>query len=128
MLSLQAVTVRYVMFSLRRRAAIKGYIQHIGFEPFFIINYTAEQIAILHRACRERTFLYVDATGLSMRRPMDQKRRIYLYIMVLKESEDTAGICIAEMLTNDHSMASISNFLFRIRQALTKDHMCRRKK
>ena len=27
------------------------------------------------------TFLYVDATGLFMKRPMDQKKRIFMYVL-----------------------------------------------
>ena len=102
-------------------SSVKGYIQFIGYEPFFIINFCAEQIDLLTEACQKGdAFLYFDATGLSMKRPMDQPKRMYMYCLVLQSRRHTESIRVAEMLTNDHTTPSILNFLMRIRHALTK--------
>lgn len=71
-------------------------------------------------ACRQDDcYLYFDATGLSMKRPMDQPKRLYMYCLVLQTRRHRGGIRVAEMLTNDHTTPSIPNFLLRIRHAIT---------
>lgn len=105
---------------------VSGYIQFIGFEPFFVINFCAEQINILRDACRQDDcYLYFDATGLSMKRPMDQPKRLYMYCLVLQTRRHKGGIRVAEMLTNDHTTPSITNFLLRIRHAITTGSLYR---
>ena len=97
---------------------IKGYFRFIGYEPFFILNFCAEQIYLLTESCqREDAFLYFDATGLSMEGSIDQSKRIYLYCLVLQSRRHTQSIWVAEMIRNDHSAPSISN---RIWHALAK--------
>lgn len=72
---------------------VSGYIQFIGFEPFFVIIFCAEQINILRDACRQDDcYLYFDATGLSMKRPMDQPKRLYMYCLVLQTRRHKGGI------------------------------------
>ena len=67
-------------------SSIKGYIQFIGYEHFFIINFCADQIDLVTEACQKGdSFLYFDATGLSMKRPMDQpKKNVYILSSIAK--------------------------------------------
>ena len=81
------------------------------------MNLTAEQLLLLTDACsKHKALLHVDATGLSTKRRMDEKKRIFMCVLIRATRRNPKDIGVAEMLTNDHSMPSNTNFLPRIPQ------------
>ena len=49
--------------------------------------------------------------GLFMYKPMDQQKRLFMYVLILATKQYSKGIRVEEMLTNDHSITSVTNFL-----------------
>ena len=88
---------------------IKGYIQEVHADPFTVIMYSEAQFA-----CHlPKDPLHLDATGSVCRKVEGQDKQILYYALVKPGNKAThePPIPIAECLTVDQSVASITHFL-----------------
>ena len=88
---------------------IKGYIQEIHANPFKIIMYSEDQFR-LHSPTEP---LYFDATGSVCRKVEGQDRQVMYYALVKpgNKSENEPPFPLAELITVDQSVATITYFL-----------------
>lgn len=94
------------------------YIRHAGL-PLYVHMYSEEQLDVV---CQEDIIVHFDATGNVVRKPRDVRcKRLMYYAMVI--NKDGSVIPIAEMVSSEHDVASISTFLKRYRYFLTTKHI-----
>lgn len=103
-----------------KKGPIKGYIQTLGKIPFSVIMFTQEQIDIFAAMAKKANLcLYFDATGSLIHKIPNQEKRVLYYALVAafkavhSSSSRVANteIPLAEFVTNDHTITSISYFL-----------------
>ena len=101
---------------------IKGYIQYLSLYPFTMHLYSEEQLLILLDHISARCgFLYFDATGTIIGKIPAQDKNVFYYPLVLRSNKQgQPAIPIAEMVSNSHTTAHISNFLFRVQKSLNQ--------
>ncbi|KAK0134976.1 120 protein in NOF-FB transposable element [Merluccius polli] len=109
-----------------------GYIQHFQADPFATHMYSETGVGILvgHMRRKKPVKLYLDATGSVVSKIPDQKKRVLYYALVLAgHGRGAPPLPVAEMLTNNHTVPSISHwllqFLHTVRQftVLTVSHV-----
>ena len=89
-----------------------GYIQSLQLDPFSVHLYTEEGIQILVAHLRKRVSLYLDATGGVVAAIPGQKKRMLYYSLTLPGMGKYAPpLPVAEMISNDHDIPTISFWL-----------------
>ncbi|KAK0149790.1 hypothetical protein N1851_009446 [Merluccius polli] len=90
-----------------------GYIQHFQADPFATHMYNETGVGILVAHMRKKPVkLYLDATGSVVSKIPDQKKRVLYYALVLAgHGRGAPPLPVAEMLTNNHTVPSISHWL-----------------
>ncbi|KAL0176938.1 hypothetical protein M9458_029268, partial [Cirrhinus mrigala] len=85
--------------------------------------YTEKGISILvtHMRKKSPVTLYLDATGSVVSKIPEQKKRVLYYALVLAgQGHGTPPLPIAEMLSNDHTVPSVSFWLMKFVHNLSK--------
>lgn len=95
---------------------ITGYIHYVGADPFTVI---CSQIRLMNDLRkRKELVLYLDATGQIIRRIPNQPKKSFYYFICLKgQGEKEPPIPVCEMITNDHTSVTITQFLLKLKQA-----------
>ena len=76
---------------------IKGYIQYLAYDPFVTICFTEAQIRLLASACGDsQSVLCLDATGTGILRPIECKKKIFFYELILRTSKGEPTMPIAD--------------------------------
>lgn len=91
-----------------------GYIQHFLADPFATHMYSDTGVGILigHMRRKKPVKLYLDATGSVVSKIPDQQKRVLYYALVLPgHSPGAPPLPVAELLTNNHTVPSISYWL-----------------
>lgn len=102
---------------------LPGYIQNYQVDPFSCHMYTEKGISILvtHMRKKSPVTLYLDATGSVVSKIPEQKKRVLYYALVLAgQGHCTPPLPIAEMLSNDHTVPSVSFWLMQFVHNLSK--------
>jgi len=82
---------------------LRGYIQGVGLDPFWVLFYVEEQVNVFIEQCKQgRLVLHVDSTGSVMRRIPQQKQPYYYAIVV---ADGSFPVC--EFITTRHFHAWI---------------------
>ena len=97
-----------------------GYIQYSAYEPFVAISFTEDQMKTLS-ACRWRhSILCLDATGTSILRSTDTKKKIYYYALILEGDKGDPTLPVADMMSTSHSMPTICHFIMLVRRSVAQ--------
>lgn len=102
---------------------LPGYIQNFQVDPFSCHMYTEKGISILvtHMRKKSPVTLYLDATGSVVSKIPEQKKRVLYYALVLAgQGHGTPPLPISEMLSNDHTVPSVSFWLMQFVHNLSK--------
>ena len=99
---------------------VTGFIQHVSAFPFCLHMYTEKQLRILIKKIQTgNAYLHFDATGTIIGKIPDHDKSVFYYPLILSSSvSGQPAIPIAEMLSNRHSTAEISNFFFKLKKSL----------
>lgn len=100
---------------------LKGYIQRDTTFPISVSLYTERQIKyLLHLLKKEEVFLYFDATGSLVAKPIGTNKRVYYYALVLKGTDESSPLPVAEFITNEHTAVeirlSLIDFIAKVRK------------
>ncbi len=102
---------------------LPGYIQNFQVDPFSCHMYTEKGISILvtHLRTKSPVTLYLDAIGSVVSKIPEQKKRVLYYALVLAgQGHGTPPLPISEMLSNDHTVPSVSFWLMQFVHNLSK--------
>ena len=102
---------------------LSGYIQSFQVDPFCVHMYTEKGIGILlaHLRQKKKLHLYLDATGSIVSKIPEQKKRNLYYALVLAgQGRGTPPLPLAEMVSNDQTVPTISHWLMRFLHMLCK--------
>jgi len=102
---------------------LPGYIQNFQVDPFSCHMYTEKGISILvtHMRKKSPVTLYLDATGTVVSKIAEQKKRVLYYALILAgQGHGAPPLPVAEMLSNDHIVPSISFWLMQFVYNLSK--------
>ena len=103
-----------------RKSRIEGFIQHIHAMPFGVICFNEAGVRLYHDLAKQ-TPVFCDATGTVVSLPKDscnKKPTLYYYALVVKHPIlHKPPIAVAELITADHTVLSISFFLQHFRRA-----------
>ena len=97
---------------------VKGFIQHIHVLPFSVICYNEASVRLYHEV--KHSPLFCDATGTIVALPKEKGKQptIYYYAVVIKHpNEGKSPLAVAELITEDHTILSVSFFLQNLRGA-----------
>ena len=104
----------------RKASPIEGFIQYIHAMPFSVICFNQAAVRLYHDIAR-RSPIFCDATGTIVSLPKDStnyKPTLYYYALVVKHPvPQKPPIAVAELITADHTVLSISFFLQSFRRA-----------
>ena len=101
---------------------IKGYVQHTGANPFFVILYSEEQLRLI---CNDPVIVHFDATGSIFRTIQGVRTRMLLYSLILPNPvRGEPPVSIAEMVASRHNTEIVSHMLLCMR--LDINRLCRR--
>ena len=118
-MSLLILQTEFLMESVSSNKSVKGFIQHINVAPFSVICYNEASVRLYHEIAKSSP-LFCDATGtiVALPKKIGKQPTVYYYAIVLKHSVDgKAPIAVAELITEDHTVLSISFFLQSFRRA-----------
>jgi len=102
---------------------LPGYIQNFQVDPFSCHMYTEKGISILvtHMRKKSPVTLYLDATGTVVSKIAEQKKIVLYYALILAgQGHGAPPLPVAEMLSNDHIVPSISFWLMQFVYNLSK--------
>lgn len=102
---------------------LPGYIQVFQVDPFSTHLYTEKGIGIMVAHLRKKSplTLHLDATRSVVSKIPEQNKRVLYYALVLAgQGRGSPPLPVAEMLTNDHTVPSISFWLVRFLYTLSK--------
>ena len=104
--------------SIAKPRVVKGFIQHIHASPFSVICFNEASVRLYHEVSKNSP-LFCDATGTIVALPKQQgKQPTVYYAVVLKHSnEGKSPLAVAELITEDHTVLSVSFFLQSLRRA-----------
>ena len=105
--------------SNKKNTPIQGFIQCIQAHPFSVICFNDTSVRLYHEMAKYGP-LFCDATGtiVSVRNMDGVKMTVYYYAIVIKHPVDgKAPIPVAELITNDHTVLSLSYFMETFRRA-----------
>ena len=98
----------------RKDSPVKGFIQHIHASPFAVICFNEAAVRLYHEVAKQ-TAVFCDATGTIVTLPKDEGGKVptvYYYAIVLMHPViDKPPLAVAELITADHSVLSISYFI-----------------
>ena len=95
---------------------IKTFVQSVSIAPVIIHLWTENGVRLYHQlACCNALFL--DATGSVVRKIPNCKRILYYEISIRNPSGTGCSIPVAAMLSSDHTISTISNFVQTFRDA-----------
>jgi hypothetical protein len=103
----------------RKKSPVKGFIQHVHASPFSVICFNEAAVRLYHEIAKQGA-VFCDATGTIVSLPKDEGKvpTVYYYAIVLKHpTKDKPPIAVAELITSDHTVLSISYFLESFRRA-----------
>ena len=106
--------------SIAKLRVVKGFIQHIHASPPFSVICFNEASVRLHHEVSKNLPLFCDATGTIVALPKQQGKQptVYYYAVVLKHpNEGKSPLAVAEPITEDHTVLSVSFFLQSLRRA-----------
>ncbi|XP_028988701.1 uncharacterized protein LOC114845072 isoform X2 [Betta splendens] len=102
-------------------AASNGYLQSLQIDPFAVHLYTESGIQILTKHLKKSApiTLHLDATGSVVQKIPDQDKRVLYYALVLPGmGKDKPPLPVAELISNSHSIPTISYWLMEFRRKL----------
>ena len=103
-----------------KASSIEGFIQYMNAMPFSVICFNQAAVRLYHDIAR-RSPIFCDATGTIVLLPKDstnKKPTLYYYALVVKHPvPHKPPIAVAELITADHTVHSISFFLQSFRPA-----------
>ena len=105
--------------SIAKPRVVKGFIQHIHAVPFSVICFNEASVRLYHEVSKNSP-LFCDATGTIVALPKQQGKQptVYYYAVVLKHpNEGKSPLAVAELITEDHTVLSVSFFLQSLRRA-----------
>eukprot|EP00731_Ephydatia_muelleri_P021721 Em0014g312a len=105
--------------SIAKPRVVKGFIQHIHASPFSVICFNEASVRLYHEVSKNSS-LFCDATGTIVALPKQQGKQptVYYYAVVLKHpNEGKSPLAVAELITEDHTVLSVSFFLQSLRRA-----------
>lgn len=99
--------------------SILGYIQCISVLPFAVVLFTEATIRLLRRALVHNIPLHLDATGSVVSKIQGQKKPVFYYALVMKDTSSVKSpiIPVAELITNSNTTVNITHFLGRVKEA-----------
>ena len=103
----------------RKKSPVKAFIQHVHASPFSVICFNEAAVRLYHEIAKQGAVL-CDATGTIVSLSKDEGKvpTVYYYAIVLKHpTKDKPPIAVAELITSDHTVLSISYFLESFRRA-----------
>ena len=112
-MSLLILQTEYLMESVSSNESVKGFIQHIHVAPFSVICYNEASVRLYHEIAKSST-LFCVATGtiVALPKTIGKQPTVYYYAIVLMHPVDgKAPIAVAELITEDHTVLSITFFL-----------------
>ena len=104
---------------MRPDSPVRGFIQHIHAYPFGVICFNEVAVRLYHDLA-PKSPIFCDATGTIIALPKEQGKlpTVYYYALVLKHPiSGRSPIPVAELITSDHTVLSISFFLEAFRRA-----------
>ena len=118
---LELMLTQKVIKESRSHASSKGYLQRLQIDPFAVHLHTVTGINILAEHLKQTpTALYLDATGGVVQKIPDQNKRVLYYALVLPGmGKDKPPLPVTELLTNSHSIPSISYWLMEFERKLS---------
>lgn len=91
-----------------------GYIRRIHCSPFSVMCYTEVGVRIYHHLVKAHP-LFCDATGtiatLKREKKLPAQPALLYYSLVVQHPHGDSPVAVAEMLTSEHSITSVSHFL-----------------
>lgn len=99
---------------------VKGYIQKLTFDPLSVVMFTEQQLNLvntLNTILENNLVLYLDATGSLIKKPQEVKKAIFYYALAVRHPLESSPLPVAEMMSNDHTIPSITHFLDLFRRA-----------
>ena len=91
-----------------------GYIRKIQCSPFSVMLYTEAGVRIYHHMVKHHT-LYCDATGtivtLKEGKRLPSQPALLYYSLVFQHPNGGSPVAVAEMITAEHDITSVSHFL-----------------
>ena len=96
----------------KRDSPIPGYIQYLVQDLFIVHMYTLKEIELLKLLKHYAIQLNSDATGSLISKPPFCHNKIFYHALTIQHPEySTSPILVAEMISNDHSITEIYDFL-----------------
>ena len=92
-----------------------GYIQRIHVWPFAVMCFTEVGVRLYHHMVKDHT-LFCDATGTIVTLKGDKNLQsvespILYYSLVIQNSKGNSPVAVAEMITSEHTITSVTHFL-----------------
>ena len=97
------------------RRRVQGYIQRIHCWPFSIMCFTEIGVRIYHY-CAKKQPVHCDATGTIVQLQRGSPSPLY-YALVVQQPKGFGPVAVAELITNEHNITSLSHFLECFRRA-----------
>lgn len=119
---LEVMLAQKIMRESSSHASSKGYLQHLQIDPFSVQLHTDTGIKILAEHLRRPlpVTLYLDATGGVVQKIPDQNKQVLYYALVLPGmGKNKPPLPVTEMVTNSHSIPSISHWLLEFKRKLS---------
>ena len=118
---LELMLTQKVIKESSSHASSKGYLQRLQIDPFAVHLQTDTGINILAQHLKQTpTALYLDATGGVVQKIPDQNKRVLYYALVLPGmGKDKPPLPVTELITNSHSIPSISYWLMEFQRKLS---------
>ena len=119
MMSLLRLQNELILQSASSDKCVRGFIQHIDAAPFGVICYNEVSVRLYHEVAKSSP-LFCDATGTIVALPkrIGKKPTVYYYAIVVKHPvHGRAPIAVAELITEDNTVLSVSFFLQSFRRA-----------
>ena len=98
---------------------IQGYIQLLQIYPFCLHLYMESQVDLcVEKLSEKRCVLHLDSTGSLVANINQEKtKKIFYYALVLEDCSRKISVPVGEMITNNHTIPSVTSFLMNIRHA-----------
>ncbi|RNA20753.1 kDa in NOF-FB transposable element, partial [Brachionus plicatilis] len=92
---------------------LKGYVHNICLDPYGFLLMSEIQIKIWKKVSLNNPIWYFDATG-SVHKDIYRQNKPLLYSIVVHDRENKQILPVAEFITTDQSVKSISSYLHNI--------------
>ena len=114
-----ALTSLMLLMDKMKKTDGYGFIQKICAKPSYILYWSNEGMKIFHKLAHKLP-LFWDATGNVVRRGTDGKKYLYYELTIQNPTDHKMGIPIAGMVSEDHSLPTVLDWIECFRQGEKK--------